>query len=204
MSFFNIRISKIIFISLNIFLLLNISPVSSKLTKIKKNPGSFGKQIQNISNKNLENILIKNDIRLDYVINYLIAKDINSKKNDPFFLDIESDKQYRENDIYYAEGKVIIRLQNGTLRANKFSYDKANSKVELKGNISFKNLNEGLLCIKKKNTNKALVVGKEELHLFEEQLQKLLFDLLDAQKPFIQTTKLSTCDLCDFKGLCGR
>ena len=72
------------------------------------------------------------------------------------------------------------------------------------GNISFKNLKEGLLCIKNKNTNKALVVGKDELQLFEEQLQNLLLDILDVQKPFIQTTKLSTCDWCDFKSLCGR
>ena len=72
------------------------------------------------------------------------------------------------------------------------------------GNISFKNLKEGLLCIKNKNTNKALVVGKDELQLFEEQLQNLLLDILDVQKPFVQTTKLSTCDWCDFKSLCGR
>lgn len=72
------------------------------------------------------------------------------------------------------------------------------------GNISFKNLKQGLLCIKEKNANKALVVGKDELQLFEEQLQKLLSNILDVQKPFLQTTKLSICDWCDFKSLCGR
>ena len=72
------------------------------------------------------------------------------------------------------------------------------------GNISFKNLKKGLLCIKHKNTNKALMVGKEELHFFEEQLQNLLLKIIDDQEPFIQTTKLSTCDWCDFKSLCGR
>ena len=72
------------------------------------------------------------------------------------------------------------------------------------GNISFKNLKKGLLCIKQKNTTKALMVGKEELQLFEEQLQNLLLKILDDQVPFKQTTKLSTCDWCDFKSLCGR
>ena len=72
------------------------------------------------------------------------------------------------------------------------------------GNISFKNLKKGLLCIKKKNTNKTLIVGKDELQLFEEQLQNLLLKIIDDKEPFIQTTKLSTCDWCDFKSLCGR
>ena len=72
------------------------------------------------------------------------------------------------------------------------------------GNISFKNLKEGLLCIKQKNARKALKVGANELQLFEEQLQKLLLNIMDAQAPFVQTTKLSICDWCDFKTLCGR
>ena len=72
------------------------------------------------------------------------------------------------------------------------------------GNISFKNLKEGLLCIKQKNARKALTVWADELQLFEEQLQNLLLNILDFQKPFVQTTKLSTCDWCDFKSLCGR
>ena len=72
------------------------------------------------------------------------------------------------------------------------------------GNISFKNLKKGLLCIKHKNTNKALILGKDELHMFEEQLQNLLLEILDDQEPFVQTTKLSTCEWCEFKSLCGR
>ena len=72
------------------------------------------------------------------------------------------------------------------------------------GNISFKNLKEGLLCVKHKNTRKALTVGSDELQLFEEQLKKLLLKIIDTQEPFVQTTKLRTCDWCDFKTLCGR
>ena len=72
------------------------------------------------------------------------------------------------------------------------------------GNISFKNLKEGLLCIKQKNSRKALMVGSYELQLFEEQLKKLLLKIMDVEESFVQTTKISTCDWCDFKNLCGR
>ena len=59
---------------------------------------------------------------------------------------------------------------------------------------------------KTENINKALVVGKNELQLFEKQLQNLLLKkIIDNQEPFVQTTKLSTCDWCDFfKSVCGR
>ena len=57
------------------------------------------------------------------------------------------------------------------------------------GNISFKNLKKGLLCIKKKNTNKTLIVGKEELQLFEEQLQNLLLKIIDDQRSFYTNYK---------------
>ena len=40
------------------------------------------------------------------------------------------------------------------------------------------------MCIKQKNTTKALMVGKDELQLFEEQLQHLLLKIIDDQLPF--------------------
>ncbi len=66
------------------------------------------------------------------------------------------------------------------------------------GNISFKNLKEGLLCIKQKNAHKALIVGADELQLFELQLQLLLSNIMDAQEPFVQTSRHCTCDYCRF------
>ena len=39
------------------------------------------------------------------------------------------------------------------------------------------------MCIKQKNTTKALIVGEEELQLFEEQLQHLLLKIIDDQVP---------------------
>lgn len=87
-----------------------------------------------------------------------------------------------------------------------YLYLKNNTDIEsaIVGNISFKNLKEGLLCIKSKNTYKPWKIGAEELLVFEEQLQTLLLKILDAKEAFVQTEKISTCEYCDFKTLCGR
>ena len=39
---------------------------------------------------------------------------------------------------------------------------------------------------------------------FEEQLKLLIAEIFDKNKPFVKTTRTSTCDYCDFKKLCGR
>ena len=51
---------------------------------------------------NKEEYLIKDDIRLDHFFEPFIANNYGPKSDDQLALDIESDKQYRENDIYYA------------------------------------------------------------------------------------------------------
>ena len=139
MRLFKNKITKIIIFSLNFFLLLDIFPSLSKSIKIENSSSLSSKdnQIQNITNEDLVNILSKDDIRLDYLIYYLTANNISSNDDSKLFLDIESDKQYRKNNIYYAEGNVIIKLKNGIIKADKFFYDKNNSEVELNGNISF-------------------------------------------------------------------
>ena len=139
MSLFDKRLTKIILLSFNIFLFSNVFPTFSKLLKAKNDSSlsSFDNEIKNINNKTLENILIKNDIRLDHFIYHLTSNNLKTNDNDDLYIDIESDRQYRENDIYYAEGNVLIKLKNGNLKADKFFYDKKNSEVELKGNISF-------------------------------------------------------------------
>lgn len=124
--------------------------------------------------------------------------------------------------VDYKTGKVEAKdlsvaawedLISNTNKAKAFQlmmyaylYLKSNSDVAsaIVGNISFKNLKEGLLCIKAKNARKAWEIGAVELLAFEEQLQTLLENILDAEEPFVQTEKISTCEYCDFKALCGR
>ena len=39
-------------------------------------------------------------------------------------LDIESDIQYQENNIFYAEGDVVLYFSNGSLKGDKLKYDR--------------------------------------------------------------------------------
>ena len=97
----------------------------SKYIKEKDNSNLnlFNYQIQSINKSSLERILIEDGIRLDHFFEILKANDAPPKLNNEMSIDIESDMQYRENDIYYAEGNVIFNLKNGILKADKFSYD---------------------------------------------------------------------------------
>ena len=52
-------------------------------------------------------------------------------------IDIESDIQYQENNIFYAEGDVVLYLSDGTLKGDKLKYDKDNKQITLQGNVSF-------------------------------------------------------------------
>ena len=87
-----------------------------------------------------------------------------------------------------------------------YLYLKNNSDIKnaWAGNFSFKNQKEGLLCLKAKGARNPLTIKKEELELFENQLEQLVLSIFDEKQPFIQTQKLSTCSFCDFKAICGR
>ena len=60
----------------------------------------------------------------------ILASNIESDNvsSESFAYQIDSDTQYLEDDIFYAEGNVNILLPNGILNADKISYDK-NSKI---------------------------------------------------------------------------
>ena len=69
------------------------------------------------------------------------------------------------------------------------------------GNYSFKNIKEELLCVKNKNENKPMLIGKEEINYFEKQLIKLLNEILDKNKPFEQVDGSCSCDYCKALGI---
>ena len=60
-----------------------------------------------------------------------------NKKSIISSLDIESDIQYQENNIFYAEGDVVLYLSDGTLKGDKLKYDKDNKQITLQGNVIF-------------------------------------------------------------------
>ena len=114
---------------------------------ISKNSRDFYKS--NISEKKftIENILEKESFNLDQILASLLvsAQEIESNDNKKFSYEIESDSQYAEENVFYAEGNVKLFLPNGVLTAEKISYDrnkkifKAYSKLNFdKGNQFFK------------------------------------------------------------------
>ena len=59
----------------------------------------------------------------------------NQLSNDKKQLEIQSDEQYQENNIIYAEGNVLVTFKENTLIADSLVYDKLNEKFEAIGNI---------------------------------------------------------------------
>ncbi len=88
---------------------------------------------------NLRNLLVSDGIRLDKLIsNFFYDKsEIIASNVGKVSVDIESNIQYRENDVLYAEGNVVVYLPNGKIKADKIEYDQNNKTFKAKGNIIF-------------------------------------------------------------------
>ena len=59
---------------------------------------------------------------------------------DEFFVEIDSDIQYREKDIFFAEGNAIIYLSDATLSGELVKYDIQNKLLTVVGNVIFKKI----------------------------------------------------------------
>ncbi len=59
-----------------------------------------------------------------------------------FRAEIESDIQYREKDLFFAEGNVRIYLSNATLLGDSAKYDLKNKQLTVVGNLIFKKGNQ--------------------------------------------------------------
>ena len=79
------------------------------------------------------------------------------------------------------------------------------------GNFSFKNLKEGLICVSRNKTNKegkksnqkeTLLIDKNVLDEFEQQLANILTKI--QSKDFIQTDDLKECEWCEYRLICKR
>ena len=56
---------------------------------------------------------------------------INNKRE----LEIQSDVQYQENNVIYADGNVLVTFNGNSLKADNLIYDKFNEKFDAFGNI---------------------------------------------------------------------
>jgi len=109
------------------FLTHSINPFSAAL------PAFFNRDLKDITNKkkqtfsNQENSLIFFDNYPKLVLN---KPNINSQE-----LEIQSDQQYQENNILYAEGNVVVTFKGNSLKADSLIYNKLNEKFDAFGNI---------------------------------------------------------------------
>ena len=85
-------------------------------------------------NKNLEEEIYE----LNKFIDSILASNIETDNvsSESFAYEIDSDTQYLEDDIFYAEGNVNILLPNGILNADKISYDKTNKIFKAYSNLN--------------------------------------------------------------------
>ena len=83
-------------------------------------------------NINLKNNLLNSRNKL---VNLLVEnKEISNTES---AIEIISDSQYQIDNNYYAEGNVVVTLENGEIKADKLIYNEAEKNLILEGNISY-------------------------------------------------------------------
>ena len=141
-------IFKIIIISFPSFIFFEIT--NSFFKSVKAEP-SFSynsskifnkKQKDRINKLNYRSELIEGSFFIDVqkfqnsLLSLIASNNINEYKIN-LELKIDSDVQKQQNDIFYAEGNVIINLSNARLFADKVTYDKNSKKIIAEGNLRF-------------------------------------------------------------------
>ena len=111
------------------------------LNKKFKNSDFKNKDFTNSITNEFKKVLAADIIKFqNKLINQLA---VNNQSNlDKFSLEIESDIQYEINNVYYAEGNVIIYFSNLILTGDKVEYDKSNKTLKVIGNVIFKKGNQ--------------------------------------------------------------
>ena len=89
--------------------------------------------------ENFVQILKADKIKLHKLFENIFISDQNVYKlnNEKLFYEIESDVQYSQKDVFYAEGNVLILLSNGTFKADKISYDRVKKLFKVYSNFTF-------------------------------------------------------------------
>ena len=138
-------------------LILDLPYISSKPIKSKKiselkfiNTKSYKNNLnKNLKISNIKNIEISNDLstELSNILRTEILKFQNQfitqlattdeSNIDNFSLEIESNIQYQIENVYHAEGNVIIYFSNAILKGDKLEYDKINKILKVIGNVIF-------------------------------------------------------------------
>ena len=128
-----LKFRKVIFTNLFLFNLLNFSyPVYPSSTyRNFSRVDSFNKNNANLS------VLKKTSSDRNILDNSELTKEIALKENliQNFQLEIQSDKQFQQESVLYAEGNVIANYRGNTLKADILVYDKSKGIVEAEGDV---------------------------------------------------------------------
>ena len=128
-----LKLRKLIFTNLFLFNLFNFAyPVFS--SSIYKN--FFRVDGLNKNNANLS-VLKKTSSDRKIEDNFELTKGIalNGILNQNFQLEIQSDKQFQQESVLYAEGNVIANYKGNTLKADFLEYNKSKGIVEAEGDV---------------------------------------------------------------------
>ena len=142
-----------LFIYLNGLLIFNFLPTFS--TKIFAKDVKEKNLSEKINSAQLELVGIQKSIDISTGIfgsNNEVIEDLKSngdallnllafgQKNleDDFFVEIDADIQYRDKEVFFAEGDAIIYLSDATLSGDLVKYDLQNKILTVVGNVIFK------------------------------------------------------------------
>ena len=112
-----------------------LKETSLNFNQLGSNNFDYGFKISNNSFKYKKEVV--NDLKAsgNQLFN-LLAFEKNTKKK--FFLDINSDVQYKEEEVFHAEGNAIINFSNAYLKGDLIKYDLQNKLLTVVGNVIFK------------------------------------------------------------------
>ena len=125
-----LKFRKLIFANLFIFNLFNLSyPVyTSSLNK------SFFR-VDGLNKNNPKPFVLKKTYSGRKIDESIKEIALNRNLNQKFQLEIQSDKQFQQESVLYAEGNVIANYKGNSLKADFLVYDKSKGIVEAEGDV---------------------------------------------------------------------
>ena len=148
-------------------------------------------------NYSLNNILKINLLNsTNKIVNLITDKKELEKKSTGSGIEIISDIQYQLDEKYYAEGNVVIVLEDGELKADKLVYNQIDKNLVLDGNISYFKGNQyveaSYLSFSFKEDKGYLkdVYGVFDLTSFSEDLGYKFEDEIDFDKKKYEVNKI--------------
>ncbi len=158
---------------------------------------------------------LKSQIKLDDTIFNLIGRvdRVDKVGNSLRIIDYKTGT-VKNKDLNFSDWDELVesnsKEKSFQLLMYAYLFIKNNPKYKdqrvIAGNYSFKNLEDGLITLCKKesknNNHNILVINDNVIKRFEDQLNKILNNIISND--FIQTSDKEACKWCDYKLICNR